>query len=225
MRIDSKGIAANILDLFFPPSLYCICCGNLIDETRAYNLCDHCIRHIGWEHEPPEDRGDGIAMMRCVRYGIYERTLIFSLKYNGKKYIARDIAKMMRDRLLESRIDYDVIVPVPMNAAKERARGFNHAALIGQYLAREMGKVMIPDALRRVRPTRPMRGLSPEEREANIHGSMALGRAGAAERLRGRRVLLLDDFFTTGATARECCRALAPAEPASVLFYAFAARY
>ena len=131
-------------------------------------------------------------MMRCVQYGIYERTLIFSLKYNGKKYIAREIAKMMRDRLREARIDFDVIVPVPMYAEKERARGFNHAALIGQYLGKEMGKPMVPDALRRTRQTRPMRGLSPEERKKNIAGSMAPGPDRAAALIRGKRVLLLE---------------------------------
>lgn len=222
--MNVRRLTDTILDLVFPPSLYCICCGNLIDETRFYSLCDHCIRHIQWDHEPPSER-NGLAMMRCVQYGIYERTLIFSLKYNGKKYIAREIAKMMRDRLRETRIDFDVIVPVPMYAEKERARGFNHAALIGQYLGKEMGKPMVPDALRRTRPTRPMRGLSPEERKKNIAGSMAPGPDRAAALIRGKRVLLLDDFFTTGATAVECRRALEAAEPAAVLFYAFAARY
>lgn len=218
-----RKLSESILDLLYPPSLYCICCGNVIDETRVYNLCDHCIRHIRWDHDLPEDRG-GVAMMRCAQYGIYERTLIFSLKYNGKQYIAKDIAKMMRDRLLEARICFDVIVPVPMYRKKEKARGFNHAALIGRYLAEEMGTAIVSDALLRTRETRAMRGLSPEEREANIRGSMALGE-GAGAKIHGRRVLLLDDFFTTGATAKECCRAIAPAEPASVLFYAFAARY
>ncbi len=62
-------------------------------------------------------------MLRCTEYGLYERTLIFALKYNGKTYIARDIAQIMADRLSLAEISFDVIVPVPMYAAKERKTG------------------------------------------------------------------------------------------------------
>ncbi|WP_303857055.1 ComF family protein [Aminicella lysinilytica] len=163
-------------------------------------------------------------MLRCAEYGIYERTLIFSLKYNGKKYIARDIAAMMKDRLALAGVDYDVIVPVPMNRAKEQRRGFNQTSLIGKYLAKACGKDFLPSALRRTKNTAPMRGLSPTEREINVRGCFVADE-NSREKLRGRRVLLLDDFYTTGATALECYRALAPDEPADVIFIAFAAKY
>ncbi|MCI7413809.1 MAG: ComF family protein [Clostridiales bacterium] len=219
----ARAFVESVLDLIYPPSLYCNCCGNLIDETRTYNLCDHCIRHIRWDQDPPRER-DGMRTLRCAQYGIYERTLIFSLKYNGHKYIARDIAEMMRDRLEAAGIFFDVIVPVPMNPTKERARGFNQAALIAKHLGRLTGADSVPGALRRTRDTRPMRGLSPTEREENIRGSIEPDME-TAERIRGRTVLLLDDFYTTGATALECRKALMHAEPADVIFIAFAAKY
>ncbi len=226
--MNVRKLADAALDLLYPPSLYCICCGNIIDSSRTYNLCDHCIRHIRWDHSAPAIR-KGLPMMRCAEYGIYERTLIFSLKYNNKKYIARDIAAMMADRLQEAAglygTAFDVIVPVPMNLQKERERGFNQTVLIGRHLGKTMEKDFVPGALVRTRNTRPMRGLSPAERAANIRGSIALGQAADCQRIQGRRVLLLDDFFTTGSTALECRRALEPAGPADVLFFAFAARY
>ncbi|TDP57914.1 ComF family protein [Aminicella lysinilytica] len=163
-------------------------------------------------------------MLRCAEYGIYERTLIFSLKYNGKKYIARDIAAMMKDRLALAGVDYDVIVPVPMNHDKEQTRGFNQTSLIGKYLAKATGKDFSPGALRRTKNTAPMRGLSPTEREINVRGCFVADEK-CREKLRGRRVLLLDDFYTTGATALECYRAMTPDEPADVIFIAFAAKY
>jgi len=224
-----RRIADGVLGLLYPDSLYCVCCGNLIDDTRTYSLCDHCVRHIMWDRSPAKEK-NGVRMMRCAAYGIYERTLIFSVKYNGKRYIARKIAEMMADklRLLREAGAYDAAVPVPMFREKERKRGFNQAALIAKYLAKELGIGFVRDALIRTRDTRPMRGLSPDERAENVSGVFCLneryasGREAAA--LRGKRILLIDDFYTTGATARECVRALSGAKPSDAVFYAFAAR-
>ena len=77
-----RNAIKTVAELAFPPSLYCACCGNIIDSTRTYSLCDHCMDHFRW------DRSDGISsedikLIRCVSYGIYERSLIFDLKYRG----------------------------------------------------------------------------------------------------------------------------------------------
>lgn len=222
--MNVKAFAESILDLVYPPALYCICCGNLIDETRTYHLCDHCIRHIRWDDGPPAYLdGESIEMMRVAQYGIYERTLIFSLKYNGHKYIAREIGEMMRDRLAFAGRSFDIIVPVPLSQAKEQSRGFNQSALIAKHLGNLTGTEVAPKALIRTRDTRPMRGLSPKEREDNIRGSIQLAPE-AAPKLQGKHILLLDDFYTTGATARECQRAMAAASPAGITFLAFAAK-
>lgn len=217
-----KGIIEKGLDLLYPPGLYCSCCGNLIDESRTYHLCDHCIAHIRWDGAEPKDI-DGMKLLRCTQYGLYERTLIFDLKYNGKTYIARDIGAIMADRLHLAEIDYDVIIPVPMYEKKERARGFNQAALIGKYLGKRMGKPCWPHCLVRTEETRPMRGLSPTEREENVKGKFALSEK-YGTMLEEKRVLLIDDFYTTGSTARACHQALLAGNPASVTFLAFAAK-
>ena len=212
------------MDLIYPDPIYCICCDNIVDETRTYGLCDHCIRHMVWDTQPPKEI-DGMEAMRCCQYGIYERTLIFSLKYSGKRYIARHIAEMIRDKLKHENRDrsYDVIVPVPLHKRKERQRGFNQTALIGKYLAEELDIECVKDALIRVRETRPMRGLSPQERSENIAGCFVLGEH-AREQIGEKCVLLLDDFYTTGSTALECRKELMRADPASVSLIAFAAK-
>lgn len=214
------------LDLLYPPALYCSCCGNLIDESRTYHLCDHCIAHIRWDGAEPRNLDD-MKLLRCTQYGLYERTLIFDLKYNGKTYIARDIAEIMADRLTLAEVDFDVIVPVPMWRGKERERGFNQAALIGKYLGRRTGKPCWDHCLVRTVDTRPMRGLSPTEREENVKGKFALSEK-YGTMLEEKRVLLIDDFYTTGSTARACYEALMSGDagnaPASVTFLAFAAK-
>lgn len=258
-----KAVLAGGLDLLYPPALYCICCGNIIDETRTYHLCDHCMTHIRWDGQPlrkvmpvVDGGGDELAggeagvagaaegiyyaaaavstadefggrvpflSLCCTQYGLYERRLIFSLKYNGKKYIARDLAQIMADRLALARLAFDVIVPVPMFSAKERQRGFNHAALIGRYLARLVGKPCLADALLRTENTQPMRGLSPTERKLNVKGKFAYNKK-YGTLLEGKKVLLLDDFYTTGSTAAACYEALLSAQPEIVYFLAFAAK-
>lgn len=210
------------LDLLFPPSLYCICCGNLIDESRTYNLCDHCMAHIRWDGSPAREIG-GMKTLRCVQYGIYERTLIFSLKYNRKTWIARDIARICADRLALADMDFDLIVPVPLYREKERKRGFNQAALIGRHLGRQLHKPCLERALIRKSDTRPMRGLSPEERKENVRGNFVLDDRFSGQ-IEGRKVLLFDDFYTTGSTAAACREALLAGKPEEVSFLAFAAK-
>ena len=177
-----------------------------------------------WDMEPPKVEGS-MEMMRCCQYGIYERTLIFSLKYNGNRYIARHIAEMMRDKLIHENRDrdYDVIVPVPLHKRKERQRGFNQTALIGKHLAKERGISCAPEALIRVKETRPMRGLSPEERADNVSECFEVGNY-AEDALKGKRVLLIDDFYTTGATAMECRKVLEKSGLSGIGFMAFAAK-
>ena len=185
-------------------------------------MCDHCIDHIRWDGSDARQVG-GLKMYRCAQYGLYERTLIFSLKYNGKTYIAREIAEMMADRLELAEADFDVIVPVPMFAAKERKRGFNQAALMGRFLGKLTGKPCLEHGLLRLEATRPMRGLSPTERKENVKGKFAINEK-YGKMLEGKRVLLIDDFYTTGSTARECQKALEKASPGEVIFLAFAAK-
>lgn len=220
MNVRSIGSAA--LDLIYPPALYCNCCGNLIDESRTYNLCDHCISHIRWDASDAKNLG-GLKVLRCTEYGLYERTLIFALKYNGKTYIARDIARIMADRLSLEEISFDLIVPVPMHAAKERERGFNHAALIGKYLGRLVAKPHLAHGLLRRSNTLPMRGLSPTERRQNVKGKFAVNEK-YVKMLEGKKILLIDDFYTTGSTALECYGALQSAGATDVYLLAFAAR-
>ena len=94
--------------------------------------------------------------------------------------------------------------------------------MIGKYFAREMGWPMV-DALRRTKETKAMRGLGPEARERNIEGSISLVKE-KIDLIRNQDIMLVDDFYTTGSTARECMRALAAANPKSVAFIAFAGR-
>lgn len=212
----------KIMDIIYPPSLYCICCNNIIDDTRRYSLCDHCMEHIKWSGY--EERcEEGLRIVWCADYSLYSRRIIFSLKYNGKKYIAGNVAEIMRDKLSLTEYDFDYIVPVPVSKEREKERGFNQMALAGKFLGKLTGKKCIADCLLRVKNTKPMRGLSPFERKENIKGTIALNEK-YGKILKDRKILLIDDFFTTGSTALECYHVLMQGNPEEIMFLSFAAK-
>ena len=235
-----NGIIGRLMEevqtLVFPDNIYCICCGNIIDESRSYSLCDHCITHIHWNLDKPrrvEFEGEEISVVKCADYGIYERSIIFALKYDGHKYIARTIADIMYDRLEAMGMMEDfktqewLIVPIPLYHKKLRERGYNHAELIARHLERKTGVSMV-NLLSRIRNTIPMKGLGPEEREQNVFQSMEVSEF-ALEKLENmdlkRNILLIDDFYTTGSTGKECGRALRKAGfRGKIMMMAFAAR-
>ena len=222
ITIRAKDLIREITGAIFPHSIYCICCGNIIDSTRSYSLCDHCMEHIRWNVDEPKNI-DGMRVMRCVDYGIYERSIIFAFKYDGHRYIARDIARIMADRLrIEGFECKHLIVPVPLHENKYFLRGFNQSALIGKYLSREMDWDL-EDVLARTKETKALRGLGPAERLETITGSIELSKEGV-DLIRNRDIMLADDFYTTGSTAKECRRALEAANPKSISLIAFAGR-
>ena len=217
-----KVATGEALGVVFPQSLYCICCGNIIDKSRNYSICDHCMEHIRWNVDDARYI-DGMKVLRCVDYGIYERSIIFALKYDGHRYIARDIGRIMRDRIRASEIKGEhLVIPVPLHPKKKAKRGFNQSELISKYFAGEM-EWRMADVLMRTRETKAMRGLGPEERSKNIEGSIKLITENI-DLIRNQDIMLVDDFYTTGSTARECMRALSIANPRSVTLLAFAGR-
>ena len=102
---------------------------------------------------------------------------------------------------------FGVLAPVPLHPRRLVVRGFNQAAVLGRGLARKSHLRLAPRLLKRLRHTRPQVGLNPLARRQNVAGAFAV-RPADAPRLKGASVLLLDDVFTTGATADECARVL-----------------
>lgn len=111
--------------------------------------------------------------------------------------------------------DADMIAPIPLHWKRLTRRRFNQAAELARGLARRRSKPYAPDLLRRAKATPSQAGLPPGERRRNVAGAFRLNPA-HAERVRGRRVLIIDDVFTTGATAEQACMVLRRAGAAHV---------
>lgn len=217
-----------IADLVFPQGLYCNCCGKYIDKNRTYGLCDHCIRHMNFNvtklsvSETPQLFDGAIAAMG---YGTYERRLIFSLKYDGRTYVAPVIAQILYDALLKvlkeegscQHLLADVVVPVPVSRKRLRERGFNQTEKIAKHFCKRSGIKMTPNALLRTKDTVAQRALSAFERQQNMRGVFSVNPK-SRHCIEGKSVLLLDDIYTTGATAKECCQALRKGGASKVYF-------
>ncbi|MCQ2551456.1 MAG: ComF family protein [Clostridia bacterium] len=231
------NIYMKILDFIYPNSIYCLCCGNAIDETRSYSLCDRCVRDIRWAAgrncrkcgKPLEDSWLGDRCADCMetfhsfdkgycamQYGIHGRALAMGYKYGGKTYMASFLAKAMADRLSIEDEKWDLLVPVATEREKERERGFDHAYLLASHLAREMNIKCLP-ALRRKKRTLTQKELDPVKRRENMRGAFQ-----CVLDVTDRDILLVDDVYTTGATVDECARVLKERGAARVDFVVLA---
>jgi len=164
---------------------------------------------------------------RAVAHSNYEdemRRMLHLLKFEGMRgiaeYVLGDAMAAAAQKLRGNAADALVVIPVPLYAAREKARGFNQAKVLAEGLVKRLRKVEPGWALRlesgvlmRVKDTRALYALNPSQRRLSLKGAF---RVADAEAVCGREVLLIDDIMTTGATARECARVLKRAGAAKV---------
>ena len=217
----AKRLAGAMDDLLFPADVACLCCGAALAPGEA-QLCEACADVLN----ALEARQQAIeaATVRALPAGIsyvhaaypYEgvaKRLIRVLKFDHVRDAALPLARAMS--MLPAG-EEDVIVPVPTTRRRLRMRGFNQSALLAEHIGRTLG-MRVEKALVRVESRRPQTGLSAAARRENLAGCMAAGEA-----VSGKRILLVDDVVTTGATIREAARALRHAGAESIRVFAAA---
>lgn len=187
-----------------PP--FCVCCGDPVaGEIQHDYTCFACSRET-----PQFDFARSAA-----RYEGAVGEALRSLKYESALWLADDLSELLLAcvRAEYSDVEFDFVTPVPLYPPRRRARGFNQSALLGAALARRMKALYKERAVRRVRPTISQTGLTAPQRAANVSGAF---QAGLFARLIGKRILLVDDVMTTGATVNACAGALRKSGAASV---------
>ncbi|MBB5044812.1 ComF family protein [Shinella fusca] len=234
-----RGLAGAALDLVYPPA--CAGCGVLLGSGAG--LCPGCWSKLAFIERPycevlgtpfSHDLGPGILSADAIAnpppferlrsvalYDDLARNLVHSLKYRDRT----DLAPMMAGWMLragDGAVEAaDVIVPVPLHRLRLIWRKFNQAAELSRALAALSGTPVLIDAVRRTKRTRRQIGLSPRARAENVRSAFSVTPEGR-EALFGRRVVLVDDVYTTGATVAAVTRALKRAGAADVTVLTFA---
>lgn len=159
--------------------------------------CDGCKAH------PPVWRQARAAL----RYDAQTRRIILPFKHGDQVEIAAGLALQMARAGAALLRQAELLVPVPLHRGRTRARRYNQSALLARAIGRLAGRPAVLDALRRVRATESLQGKSRGERAAAVGGAFAV-RAGRHDQVAGRRILLIDDVLTSGATANACALTL-----------------
>jgi len=168
-------------------------------------LCPRCVAH-----PPPWDRA-----VAAMLYEGRARDLILGFKRADRVEAALPLARHMARAGATLLAEAELLVPVPLHRWRLLARRYNQSALLARHLARLTGREVAPDALRRIRRTETLARKSAAARRVELEGAFAVP-PGRLERIRGRRVLLVDDILTSGATAGACAEVLLRAGARSV---------
>ncbi len=224
--LAARRLVEPVLAVVFPSA--CPACGRALSAPGRGPLCEPCwgslARHAGTTCACGLPLAtEAAACGRCRRgrqpfaagasLGPYEgplRVAVQQLKYHGRRRAAARIAALLLEDESVRRLvaTSDVLVPVPLHPRRLRERGYNQSALLAAELARLTGRPVHDAALVRRRDTPPQAGRSAAERRRNVAGAFVVRRRGAVD---GRVVTVIDDVLTTGATARDCARALSGA--------------
>jgi ComF family protein len=186
----------------------CHCCGlpfaSAADAGEG-GLCRACL-----EYPPSYDRARAAWL-----YGEASKPILLGFKYGDRTELAPALARAMATAGAELLAEADLLAPVPLHRLRLLSRRYNQAALLARALGRLSGRPVLPSLLLRRRATAPLADLSPRARAKALAGAIAVSPRQAG-RVAGRRVLLIDDVLTSGATANACAEALLAAGAAGV---------
>jgi ComF family protein len=225
-----------MLELFLPRR--CIRCGDQAkasEQSLSRYLCSNCHREYNLLEPPdPAEIEDRWRKLSHLPYptGIYAaftfipdgvlQSIVHHFKYADMPRLARRVGDEAATTFNQLANFVDVILPVPLHVTRYAERGYNQSELLAKSLSKAFGKQLIPKALKRIRPTPSQTGLSLAEREENVRGAFRLS-TNYISKLKDKRLLVVDDVITTGATMGSIGLELAEAEPLQVGFFALAA--
>lgn len=213
-------VIKKILNLIYPESIYCICCGSIIDRSRSYSICDNCIEKLMWiggktckkcgkplQEEYLHDICRDCREVKhyfdkgytCTQYGLYERALIMDFKYGGRSYLGRVIGNIMADRIILEEETWDALIPIPINKKRRNKRGYNQAEIIAYQIAKRLDIPVERDVLLRKKNTLPMKDLGVYARRENLEGAFKIAERNTCK-IKEKKILLIDDIYTTGST-------------------------
>jgi ComF family protein len=238
LRATLRGLLRFTVDAALPP--LCPACREPVADQ---GLCAACWSKFSFISRPfcerlgipfAYDPGPGLLSMEAiadppsyqraraaVRYDDVARALVHAFKYGDRLDLAPTLGRWTASAGRELLADADAIVPVPLHWRRLWSRRFNQSATLAEAISSASSVPVLHGAVKRVKPTAHQVGLSKTERAANVQGAFRVPAEGKAN-IAGRRLILVDDVLTSGATVDACTRALLRAGAANVDVLVFA---
>lgn len=214
----------NILDYIYPPR--CLLCSGLILNNNGF--CIDCWNKLNFITEPycqvccfefSTDYGKtNNKCAKCLndppnydyarsllRFDENSKKIIHALKYYDRSFVSQIISKMLVNYYRPLITKADLIVPVPMHKLKRLSRLYNHAQILSSAVASLVEKKITPDILLKTKYTKSQTGLARKYRLDNLSDSITVA---DKQRVRGKKILLVDDVMTTGSTVNLCAKQL-----------------
>lgn len=186
------------LEILFPTT-----CG-ICDKICKNSICDNCYKEI---EKYLYDKNSGKDNFFLLKYEGIIRKKMIEYKFEDKAYLYSMFCEIFvkNKNACEFIKEYDIIIPVPIHKKRKRIRGYNQSELIARKLAKEFKLEMYVDVLKKVIHTLPQSSLNKNERAKNIQNVYKIENIG---KIVNKKVLILDDIYTTGATVNECRKIL-----------------
>ena len=208
---QTRSFFTFLLDLFFPPR--CVSC-----KTIGKQICATCTAAIPWIDTgyckdcglpQPGDRShvciDSSSLSFIRSAAVFSgamRKALHALKYRSDRTLASELVRLANRHWILPTWDFDSLIPVPLGRLRERVRGYNQSLLLADAISQSVGIPVDRSVLSRIRETQTQVGLSSGARKLNVAAAFQ------ASSIKGKKVLLVDDVCTTGATLQSCADAL-----------------
>lgn len=213
-------IQEKISNLLYPPI-----CG-ICEKINKDGLCPKCNLELKKQAEvnilQKEEIEENIKkekyfeeLMYIFKYEGQVRKLILDYKFNEKSYLYKTFVNFLlkNEKIFENIKKYDKIIPVPISKKRNKERGYNQSLLIAEEIANKTNLGLVNNCLIKTKNIIEQSKLNKEDRQQNIQGVYSLQN----ERLiTNKKILLVDDIYTTGSTVNECCKILQQANPKTI---------
>lgn len=186
-----KKLLEALIEVIYPRENYCIICG----DDDCFGICSNCKKSINFIREPYQEE--------IISYGYYGgvlKELILKFKYKND-FTAGDILAELLEEYIEEKFDYKeyIIAYIPLSKKSKKARGFNQCEYIARRIAGNL-EIEAVELLIKVKETKEQKKLKKDERFENIRGAFGVKKG---INIRNKKIILIDDVTTTGATLKE----------------------
>ncbi len=195
----------KIKSLIYPN--VCLVCGKKIDENKTYT-CEKCKDILKYTMKRQIKVYSDMyftKLLACFEYKGLIRNKILAFKFKNKSYLGNSFAQIMSESLQTIKDEFDIIIPVPIHFKRYLERGYNQSKILAKQIAKLLDKKCLTNILKKTKNVVPQSTLNHIERQTNVLNTYKISNN---LKILNKRILLIDDIFTTGATANECAKVL-----------------